>query len=86
MEGASKFPPVLYLFDSYPGDRTVAESKIRSYLADEWTAKVSMGNVENLRKFDESEMQLICPVKLEQQNGYDCGIFLLTYLEKIFER
>ena len=35
--------------------------------------------------FTEKEMMLIEPVKPEQKNGYDCGIFLLTYIEKVFD-
>ena len=42
--------------------------------------------LENSHTFAESEMKTISPVKPEQMNGYDCGLFLLTYTEKILER
>ena len=38
-----------------------------------------------MTEFTEKEMGLIEPVKPEQKNGYDCGIFLLTYIEKVFD-
>jgi Ulp1 family protease len=77
--------PVLYLLDSLPADRSEAINNIRDYLSQEWKQRVH-GNKETFHTFDNSEMEFICPVLPRQQNGFDCGIFLLTYLEKLFER
>ena len=40
----------------------------------------------NSYSFSEAEMPTISPVKPEQNNHYDCGIYMLTYIEKIFQR
>ena len=79
--------PFLYLFDSLPGDRSTALEDIREYLAQEWLEKMMIPDQEaRLPTFSQSEMKLITPVIPGQDNVVDCGLFLLTYSEKVFER
>ena len=37
-------------------------------------------------EFSSKSMKVVRPVKPEQPNFSDCGIFLLQYVEKIFTR
>ena len=77
----------MYLFDSLSGDRSEAEANIRAYLSQEWEQKkVPFDFLEQSYMFSSTEMELIAPVVPQQPNWYDCGTFLLTYVEKIFER
>ena len=54
-------------------------------MSQEWYEKIAKGGSAELTEFTEKEMKLIEPVKPEQKNGYDCGIYLLTYIEKVFD-
>ena len=83
--GTKEGSPFLYLFDSFPGSRTEAIENIRDYLSQEWYEKKVKLEAYRRKKFSADEMALIEPVKPEQDNGYDCGLFLLTYTEKIFD-
>ena len=46
-------------------------------MSQEWYEKIAKGGSAEMTEFTEKEMGLIEPVKPEQKNGYDCGIFLL---------
>lgn len=74
------------MLDSLPADRSEAVYNIREYLSQEWVKRVNFDFAETFHTFDNSEMKVICPVLPKQQNGYDCGVFLLQYSEKLFER
>ena len=79
--------PFFILLDSLPdpNGRSEAIQNIRGYLSQEWYEKIAKGGSAELTEFTEKEMKLIEPVKPEQKNGYDCGIYLLTYIEKVFD-
>ena len=63
--------------------RRGAVANIRSYLAMEWAARGGGGN----HTFDSRVMKTLRPSrKPEQQNGDDCGIYLLYYIEQMFTR
>jgi len=72
--------PFFILLDSMGGGKDRSVSKIRSYLAAEWNAKT--GGTE---KFSKRQMRCLKPPKPEQDNFYDCGIYLLHYVENIFK-
>ena len=77
----------MYVFDSSPSDRSASIENVRLYLSEEWERKqVQRGNIYDLYAFSEEEMPSIFPIKPEQHNGFDCGIFLLTYIENILLR
>ena len=82
--GTKEDTPFLYLFDSFPGNRAEAIQNIRDYLSQEWFEKKVKLEAFRRKNFSADEMALIEPVKPEQNNEYDCGIYLLTYIEKIF--
>ena len=82
--GTKEGTPFLYLFDSFPGNRAEAIQNIRDYLSQEWFEKKVKLEAFRRKNFSADEMVLIEPVKPEQNNEYDCGIYLLTYIEKIF--
>ena len=73
------------MLDSLPADRSEAVNNIRDYLSQEWK-RVNLDFAETFKAFDNSEMELICPVLPVQHNGFDCGVYLLHYSEKLFER
>ena len=74
--------PLVLVLDSLGGTKSGAVANIRSYLALEWAARGGGGN----HAFDSKEMRTLRPRKPEQQNGNDCGIYLLYYVEKMFTR
>ena len=75
--------PLIILLDSMGKYQSNTVRAIRNYLSQEWgLSKERGGNFQ----FSEEEMKLIKPHKPEQTNHYDCGIFLLHYLERIFAR
>jgi len=81
-----KGEPFVLVLDSIGGTKSAAVTNIRHYLAQcEWRKKKCTGE-EPSKEFDftAAEMRTIRPRKPEQQNGSDCGIFLLQYVENIF--
>ena len=75
--------PLFLVLDSLGGTKSGAVANIRSYLAMEWAARGGGGN----HTFDSRVMKTHRPSrKPEQQNGDDCGIYLLYYIEQMFTR
>jgi len=74
--------PLFLVLDSLGGNKTAAVTNIRKYLNVEWSQKV---NAFDDVDFSSEQMKTIRPKKPEQENFSDCGIFLLHYVEKIFE-
>lgn len=70
------------VLDSLGDNKTAAVTNIRKYLNVEWAQKV---NAFDDVDFSSEQMKTIRPKKPEQENFSDCGIFLLHYVEKIFE-
>ena len=77
--------PLLITLDSLGKDQTNTVKVIRQYLSMEWRARWSQGQGGHFQ-FSEVDLKHIQPRTPLQKNGYDCGIFLLHYLEKIFAR
>lgn len=71
--------PYFLVLDSMGEKHGLAVTIIQGYLDMEWRAK--RGSVSN---FHSSNMRVVTPVKPEQHNTSDCGIYLLHYVEKIF--
>ena len=76
----------MIVLDSMGGAQSASVFFIRQYLAEEWKAKMCGENDEEEYKFTEEQMETIRPKKPQQKNSFDCGIFLLHYMEKIFQR
>jgi len=75
-----KGEPFFIVLDSLGESKTTAVNNVRSYLELEWQAKKMVGEVD----FSKRSMRTLWPVKPEQPNYSDCGIYLLHYVEKIF--
>jgi hypothetical protein len=84
-ERVRKGEPFIIVLDSMGGNKTAAVSNIRHYLAAEWKAKMcgEEGDEEEF-EFSSKEMKTVRPVKPEQENYSDCGIYLLHYIEHMF--
>ena len=74
-----KGEPFFIVLDSLGEARTTSVNNVRSYLELEWKAKM----VEEV-DFSKKSMRTLWPIKPEQHNNFDCGIYLLHYIEKIF--
>lgn len=89
-ERKEKGEPFFIVLDSMKERQSTAVKNIRRYLAVEWNKK-KCGGVKSskawLTELDVSSkrMSVVRPKKPEQENSSDCGIFLLHYVEKIFE-
>ncbi|XP_057789136.1 probable ubiquitin-like-specific protease 2B [Salvia miltiorrhiza] len=87
MDGSTEVPCILH-FDSIKGRHADAriEETIRRYLFDHWKVKEGVNEQENERiennflslKFSSLELPM-------QENSYDCGVFLLHYVEQFLE-
>ena len=69
--------PLLIVLDSLGRDQSASVSIIRKYLAQEWFSQ----NQEVNSFF--TDMKMIIPEKPQQDDSFNCGIYLLHYLEKI---
>jgi len=77
--------PFIIVLDSMGGTKDSAVRNIRQYLACEWTKKKCGGDSDTEEySFSGAEMRTVRPMKPEQENYSDCGIFLLHYVEKVF--
>lgn len=86
--------PLLLVLDSL-GDKSVISptkmktilGQIRSYLSSTFDDQESQELCGAKHEFSEAEMPtVIVSDKPEQDNSWDCGCFLLQYMEKMFER
>ncbi|KAI4389824.1 hypothetical protein MLD38_002005 [Melastoma candidum] len=79
---SSKVPCVLHM-DSIKGNHSGLKNLIQSYLWEEWRERGMEASTELSSKF--SNLRFV-PLELPQQeNAYDCGLFLLHYLELFLE-
>ena len=74
---------LIIVLDSLGRAQQEAVSNICLYLAEEW--KMMLGSDVEYPNISKN-MRIIRPEKPEQINGFDCGIYLLLYVEKIFQR
>ncbi|OWM71333.1 probable ubiquitin-like-specific protease 2B isoform X1 [Punica granatum] len=75
---AAKVPCILHM-DSIRGSHTGLKNLVQSYLWEEWKEKGNDASEHPSSKF--SNMRFV-PLDLPQQeNSFDCGLFLLHYLE-----
>ena len=78
--------PHIIVLDSLGGDQITAVNNVRNYLCLELQNNKWLGvELSDQLKTSFNEIRTIVPKKPEQDNGSDCGLFLLHYVEKIFE-
>ena len=71
----------MMVLDSLGGDNTRAVDIIKEYLEIEGRVKLGKTALMNYE-----EMKVVRPDIPQQKNGFDCGLFLLHYAEKLMER
>jgi len=79
-----KGEPFVIVLDSLGRSNDRAVINIWLYLACEWEKKYGGNEEADAFNFYAGPFKSACPMKPHQQNGSDCGIYLLHYVEKIF--
>lgn len=70
------------VFSSHSSREHEAEM-IRSFIRFEWLAKRGTGPIP---EFSDKSLPLFYPKVPQQENGYDCGVFLLMFFEEFLKR
>ncbi|KAI3761743.1 hypothetical protein L1987_52165 [Smallanthus sonchifolius] len=78
-----KVPCVLHM-DSIRGSHTGLQGLVQSYLKEEWKARQHVAPEDIASKFD--NLRFISLELPQQQNSFDCGLFLLHYVELFLEQ
>ncbi|KAL9687369.1 hypothetical protein QQ045_031769 [Rhodiola kirilowii] len=82
VNGKRKVPCILHM-DSIKGSHTGLKNHVQSYLWEEWKEKQNKATEEISSKF--FNLRFISLEVPQQQNSYDCGLFLLHYVELFLE-
>ena len=76
--------PHLVVMDSLGGYNTGPLKIIREFIRGEWMARE--GHRYSARDFSEKGIPSVRPAWLPKQpNGFDCGPYMVTYVEKMFK-
>ncbi|XP_058101281.1 uncharacterized protein LOC131245687 [Magnolia sinica] len=78
IEKAPKVPCILHM-NSRKGTHGGLENLMRSYLWEEWKERQGESSKDVSLKF--SNLQFVPPKLPQQENPFDCGLFLLHYVE-----
>ncbi|XP_076922302.1 putative ubiquitin-like-specific protease 2B, partial [Bidens hawaiensis] len=78
-----KVPCVLHM-DSLRGSHTGLQGFVQSYLKEEWKARQHVDSEDISSRFD--NLRFISLELPQQQNLFDCGLFLLHYVELFLEQ
>ena len=71
----------LVVMDSLEGDRKEEVDMVNEYLVMQLDKEQGDNSYEEVRK-----MEVVQPCLPQQDNCSDCGLYLLHYVEKMFER
>ncbi|CAN4107913.1 unnamed protein product [Withania somnifera] len=83
MEKSSRVPCILHM-DSIRGSHKGLKNLIKSYLLEEWKERHEEVGEDVARKF--SSLPFVCLKLPQQENSFDCGLFLLHYVELFLEQ
>ena len=73
----------IIVFDSWAGDRTYEISLVKKMILDEWRLKESHKHPKRIITKD--TIPVIVPANQPQQpNTWDCGLYAVTNVEKMF--
>ncbi|CAH8821622.1 unnamed protein product [Trichobilharzia szidati] len=76
--------PCLLIFDSLPTVSRVPIARVLyNYLQVEWDTRRS--EVDGVLRFNSDTLPMHTPFLPTQNNGVDCGVFMLHYVEKFFQ-
>ncbi|CAI9114695.1 OLC1v1015474C1 [Oldenlandia corymbosa var. corymbosa] len=78
----ARVPCILHM-DSIRGTHGDLKTRIQSYLYEEWKERQKESSEDISLKF--SNLRFISLELPQQQNSYDCGLFLLHYVEQFLE-
>ncbi|CAH8868839.1 unnamed protein product [Trichobilharzia szidati] len=77
--------PCLLIFDSLPTVSRVPIARVLyNYLQVEWDTRRS--EVDGVLRFNSDTLPMHTPFLPTQNNGVDCGVFMLHYVEKFFQK
>ncbi|CAH8821833.1 unnamed protein product [Trichobilharzia szidati] len=77
--------PCLLIFDSLPIVSRVPIARVLyNYLQVEWDTRRS--EVDGVLRFNSDTLPMHTPFLPTQNNGVDCGVFMLHYVEKFFQK
>lgn len=78
--------PFIVHFDSMRGSHTGFENLLRQYLAHEWSARHKCdGLAASEKRFSTDVMRFERPKVPQQDNTWDCGLFMLQFIESFIE-
>ncbi|KAL8199713.1 hypothetical protein R6Q57_013281 [Mikania cordata] len=80
---STKVPCVLHM-DSFRGSHTGLQGFVQSYLKEEWKARQHVASEDIASRFN--DLRFISLELPQQQNSFDCGLFLLHYVELFLEQ
>ncbi|KAI3448230.1 hypothetical protein Pfo_004895 [Paulownia fortunei] len=83
VDDSSKVPCILHM-DSIRGSHRGFENLIRSYLWEEWKQRLNKLEADMATKF--SNLHFVMLQLPQQENLFDCGLFLLHYAELFLEQ
>ncbi|KAK6805496.1 hypothetical protein RDI58_003281 [Solanum bulbocastanum] len=83
MEKSSRVPCILHM-DSIRGSHKGLKNLIQSYLLEEWKERHKEVGEDVAKKF--SSLPFVRLELPQQENSYDCGLFLLHYVELFLEQ
>ncbi|XP_068760105.1 sentrin-specific protease 7-like, partial [Montipora capricornis] len=68
-----------------PSSREQEAELIRNFISEWWADRQRSADAP-VHEFSDKSMPLLYPRVPQQENGYDCGVFLLLFFEEFFKR